>query len=669
MLQLLEARLTVINFDTDPIGNPISNETLLDNQFLSLGVDLNSFSGSIPRASNATGGCQPISPPNMMTTVSGFGVGGGGFEAVFPSPVRAVGVFFCDVEFLGNTFTVRDTVGSSLGTFDIFAELGAHPLHSIFFGVISDTPIAKLQVNIAGNDFVLFDNLEFDSVALPAVKLTIRTFKDESAFANAVGSGLTIINFDTDPAGNPIASNTILDQQYVPLGVDFNPFGSSIFGRVRPQTQGGFPSTFIPPTPPNALITVFHGAGGGGFEAIFSPPNNAVGLFFGDLQDHSRGTTTFEIFNASGNSLKLFDVFNEIGAGPLKYMFFGVISHEPIAKLQIAIGALDYVSFDNFQFGSIALPPANRPPIANAGADRTVECTSPSGAQVTLNGTASSDPDGDPLIFSWSAAGITFDNPNSPTPTATFLLGTTTVTLTIEDGKGGSAQDTMNISVVDTTSPVISSVTATPSLLWPPNHKLVTVTVSMTTSDTYSPAVTNRIAGVISNEPDSGFAEDDLPNDIQNINGLTVQLRAERGEGTRRIYTITVSSADASGNTATATVTITVPKSQKVKAAPELSPATTTLAPNFLNPFNPETWIPYTLAQETDVTIRIYDVKGQLVRKLALGRQTADFYLSRERAAYWDGRNSAGERVTSGIYFYQLQAGNFSAMRRMLLLK
>jgi hypothetical protein len=312
----------------------------------------------------------------------------------------------------------------------------------------------------------------------------------------------------------------------------------------------------------------------------------------------------------------------------------------------------------------------NQPPIASAGADQTVEGTSPSGALVTLDGTASSDLDSDPLTFTWSATGITFDNPNSPTPTATFPLGATTVTLTVDDGKGGSAQDTVNITVQDTTPPVISSVIATPNSLWPPNHQLVTVTVSVTATDICSPTVTNQILSVTSNESDDGLGDGDMPNDIQNINWLTVDLRAERsGKGSGRIYTITVSGTDASGNTTTSTVTVTVPKSQGGKGMRELSPAATALGRNFPNPFNPETWIPYTLAQDTDVTIRIYALSGWLVRTLALGRQVAGFYFNRDRAAYWDGRNNAGEKVASGVYFYQLQAGDFSAMRRMLLLK
>ena len=98
-------------------------------------------------------------------------------------------------------------------------------------------------------------------------------------------------------------------------------------------------------------------------------------------------------------------------------------------------------------------------------------------------------------------------------------------------------------------------------------------------------------------------------------------------------------------------------------------PETTVLLQNYPNPFNPETWIPYQLSETAAVNIIIYDVAGNVVRSLNLGHQTAGFYQSRSRAAYWDGRNTLGERVASGIYFYQIQAGAFSATRRMLILK
>ena len=100
-----------------------------------------------------------------------------------------------------------------------------------------------------------------------------------------------------------------------------------------------------------------------------------------------------------------------------------------------------------------------------------------------------------------------------------------------------------------------------------------------------------------------------------------------------------------------------------------LIPKETALLPNYPNPFNPETWIPYQIAEPADVTLHIYAANGHLVRKLVLGHQQAGMYHSRSRAVYWDGRNQLGEPVASGIYFYTLTAGNFTATRKMLIRK
>ena len=100
-----------------------------------------------------------------------------------------------------------------------------------------------------------------------------------------------------------------------------------------------------------------------------------------------------------------------------------------------------------------------------------------------------------------------------------------------------------------------------------------------------------------------------------------------------------------------------------------LTPKETTLLPNYPNPFNPETWIPYRLAREAEVAITIYDTKGTVVRRLALGNQSAGYYAERGKAAYWDGRNEDGEAVASGIYIYQFRAGDYAASRRMVIVK
>ena len=95
----------------------------------------------------------------------------------------------------------------------------------------------------------------------------------------------------------------------------------------------------------------------------------------------------------------------------------------------------------------------------------------------------------------------------------------------------------------------------------------------------------------------------------------------------------------------------------------------TRLLSNYPNPFNPETWIPYQLAEAADVSVEIYDVGGRLVRMIPVGFKPVGYYFTRERAAHWDGQNEMGESVSSGVYFLQFAAGDFSATQRIVILK
>ncbi len=98
-------------------------------------------------------------------------------------------------------------------------------------------------------------------------------------------------------------------------------------------------------------------------------------------------------------------------------------------------------------------------------------------------------------------------------------------------------------------------------------------------------------------------------------------------------------------------------------------PLRTELYANYPNPFNPETWIPYQLAVDAEITIRIYNTEGKIVRTLFSGHQTSGYYLNRSRAAYWDGRNQLGERVASGVYIYELTTPTFKQTKRLVVLK
>lgn len=98
-----------------------------------------------------------------------------------------------------------------------------------------------------------------------------------------------------------------------------------------------------------------------------------------------------------------------------------------------------------------------------------------------------------------------------------------------------------------------------------------------------------------------------------------------------------------------------------------LVPTDTALLPNYQNPFSQETWIPYRLKEPAEVALTIYDMKGQAVRTLAVGHRPAGVYQSRERAAYWDGRNQQGETVANGVYFCKMTAGEFRGTQKMLV--
>ncbi|RKU25119.1 hypothetical protein C6499_15365 [Candidatus Poribacteria bacterium] len=139
---------------------------------------------------------------------------------------------------------------------------------------------------------------------------------------------------------------------------------------------------------------------------------------------------------------------------------------------------------------------------------------------------------------------------------------------------------------------------------------------------------------------------------------------------------ITLQVIDATGNITKQAFSLAVAEDDPgVRASPVLHiaameiPTETTLLPNYPNPFNPETWIPYQLSSPGDVTVRIYAVNGRLVRRLPLGHRAAGVYYGRSRAAYWDGKNELGEPVASGVYFYTLTAGDFTATRKMLIRK
>jgi soluble cytochrome b562 len=177
-----------------------------------------------------------------------------------------------------------------------------------------------------------------------------------------------------------------------------------------------------------------------------------------------------------------------------------------------------------------------------------IGCLANAEAQEFNNG--SYDPDGDPLTFVVS-------------PVGPYPLGNTDVTLTVTDSHGAKAYCAAKITVYDDTPPRITSLAADPNSLWPANHKMVPVSITLSAFDNCSTAVTSKIVSVTSNEPVDGLGDGDTAPDWLITGLLTLNLRAERsGTGTGRIYTITIECRDAAGNKATGIVTVRVPHDQ-----------------------------------------------------------------------------------------------------------
>ena len=204
------------------------------------------------------------------------------------------------------------------------------------------------------------------------------------------------------------------------------------------------------------------------------------------------------------------------------------------------------------------------PPVANAGPDQTVECTGDSQAQVRLDGSASTDPNGDITTYAWFehfGAADQVSLGKGQILTVSLGLGTHTITLEVTDATGKSSTDDVVIQVVDTRPPKVV-LTVSPASLWPPNHKLVTITATVRVDECGPYTVT--LESVTSNEPDNGTGDGDTENDIQGVASGTSDyefaLRAERaGGGSGRIYTVVYKVVDAGGLETIATTGITVP--------------------------------------------------------------------------------------------------------------
>jgi len=215
------------------------------------------------------------------------------------------------------------------------------------------------------------------------------------------------------------------------------------------------------------------------------------------------------------------------------------------------------------------------------------------------------------------------------------------------------------------------TVSVNPTVLWPPNHKMVDIKATVIVSDDVDPNPWWELVSITSNEPEDGPGKDKSPDILGHECGTQdteFQLRAERlGRGTGRIYTIIYKATDAAGNSSLAEATVNVPHDLGKRVADSdeyFMPETIQFFQNYPNPFNPTTTIYYQIPEPTNVTLTIYNTVGQQVRIL-----TNSMFEAGRHEIQWDGKDWKGSLVLSGLYFARIEAGSQIQTIKMMLAK
>lgn len=264
---------------------------------------------------------------------------------------------------------------------------------------------------------------------------------------------------------------------------------------------------------------------------------------------------------------------------------------------------------------------------------------------VTWDISATDNCDNNPTIVCTPASGSTFD------------IGTTTVNCVATDESGNESSCSFDVTVVDDENPSVS-VLLDPTELWPPNHKMVTITATVTTSDNCS-GYSYVLESITSNEPDDGLGDGDTEDDIQNedigTDDLSFDLRAERaGMGDGRTYTITYKVTDGSGNETIGTATVSVPKSRrKISIDDDFVDSEVQIRQNQPNPFSESTEIQYYVPQTGFAVLRLTDIYGRVVKNL----------VSYDVSSGWNSLILDGSKLSNGVYLLILESNNQIAVK------
>ena len=480
-------------------------------------------------------------------------------------------------------------------------------------------------------------------------------------------------------SGTPRTAQPATDHMYT--------ISDSAFSHIASPSDDQMPNTItLPisitvtaPAPPTNDAPSF---GNATVDSIVATVGIAIpGRFLPEANDPDGDTLTYSIEPALPNGLNFTPLNRALTGTPTTAM-----TETPyIYKVEDGNGGMDTIGF----FITVnAAPTANTPPAFAEGA--TIDDIVAT-AGVAIQGRflpEATDPDGDTLTYSISPAlptGLTFNRiTRALTGTPTAPMTQTPYTYQVEDGNGGS--DTLGFSItVNAATPIDVN----------GDGQVTVIDLAMVALfyGTRVPAGISLPADVNAdgfvNILDLTAVAQGLDTTGGGLNQLSqedvkaaVSVAAEQAEDLEEVAAAPMHFSirpDGSSNGNLAALNVTdvrrlaasdvLSKFLELRAETKAIPETSALLPNYPNPFNPETWIPYHLSKAAAVTLTIYDVRGSVVRELVFGHQPAGVYVSRGRAAYWDGRNTSGEPVASGLYFYTLTAGEFTATRKMLIAK
>ena len=394
---------------------------------------------------------------------------------------------------------------------DVSGYVGVHTLSFRIESVVSQATFKPAVITASFS----FDNLRTalpDSTP-PVLALPGNLVVEATGPSGAVATYTASANDDTD--GSVAVNLSPSSGSMFPLGT--TTVNASATDAAGNKASGSFTVTVRDTTPPVLSLP-----SSGTVEA--TGPGGAAVTFSGSASDIVSGAVAVNFSPASGSTF-------------------------PLGTTTVNASATDAAG--NTANGSFTVTVRDTTaPVLSLPASAIVEATGPGGAVVTFSGSASDIVSG--------AVAVNF----SPASGSTFPLGTTTVNASATDAAGNTASGSFTVTVRDTTAPVITSLAASPAVLWPPNHKMVSVSVTGNATEAVS-EVTGRILSVTSNEPDNGLGDGDTAGDIVITSPGTVSLRAERAaQGNGRIYTILFEVRDAAGNASTRTTTVSVPKSQ-----------------------------------------------------------------------------------------------------------